>query len=191
MVVPVLGAITAVTIINADGHIVWYHTDDRKLDFYRARLSVDGKSLLYNAAKISGEPSPDSEIVRVSLDGTQTTSIPIPLLAHDFVEHPDGTLAALAFEDRDVDGMRMRGNKLVEVAPDGTQRTVWSSWNCFDPATRQGRRPGAGMDVRERARLRPRRRTPTTSACGTSAASPGSTATPAPANGCWACTARR
>jgi len=145
VVVPILGAITAVTIIDAQGRIVWYHTDDRQLDFYRARLSVDGKSLLYNAAKISGEPSPASEIVRVSLDGSQQSSIPIPLLAHDFVEHADGTLAAIAFEDRqDTDGTRIRGNKLVEVAPDGTQRTVWTSWSCFDYAAVKGDDPQQG-----------------------------------------------
>jgi hypothetical protein len=140
----VLGGITAVTIIDAAGQIVWYHMDDRNLDFYRARLSVDGKSLLYNAAKISGEPSPTSEIVRVSLDGTQTSTIPIPLLAHDFVEHPNGTIGALAFEDRDAAGTRVRGNKLVEVALDGTQRTVWTSWNCFDPAAAPGDDPQQG-----------------------------------------------
>ncbi|HXU02617.1 MAG TPA: hypothetical protein VN903_16750, partial [Polyangia bacterium] len=63
VVVPILGQTTAVVIIDATGNIVWYHRDDRMLDFYRARLSVDGKSLLYNAAKISGEPSPSSELV--------------------------------------------------------------------------------------------------------------------------------
>ena len=145
VVVPVLGAATVVTIIDSNGQIVWYHTDDRQLDFYRARLSVDGKSLLYNAAKISGEPSPASEIVRVSLDGSQTSTIPIPLLAHDFVEHADGTLAALAFEDgQDVDGTRIRGNKLVEVAPDGKQRTVWTSWSCFDFSALKGDDPQQG-----------------------------------------------
>jgi hypothetical protein len=145
VVVPILGVTTAVTILDAQGNVVWYHGDDRKLDFYRARLSVDGKSLLYNAAKISGEPLATSELVRVSLDGAQSTSIPIPFLAHDFVEHPDGTLAAIAFEDRqDADGNRVRGNKLVEVAPDGTQSTVWTSWNCFDPVAVPGDDPQQG-----------------------------------------------
>jgi len=37
IVVPILGVSTMVTIINAKGEVVWYHTDDRKLDFYRAR----------------------------------------------------------------------------------------------------------------------------------------------------------
>jgi len=145
IVVPVLGATTAIVIIDAKGNIVWYHTDDRMLDFYRARLSVDGKSLLYNAAKISGEPTAASELVRVSLDGSQSTSIPIPYLAHDFVEHPDGTLGAMTFEDRqDASGNRVRGNKLVEVAPDGTQTTVWTSWNCFDPVATPGDDPQQG-----------------------------------------------
>jgi hypothetical protein len=145
IVVPILGTKTIVVIIDAKGNIVWYHTDDRMLDFYRARLSVDGKSLIYNAAKISGEPSPSSELVRVSLDGSQSTSIPIPFLAHDFVEHPDGTLGAIAFEDRqDASGNRIRGNELVEVAPDGTQSTVWTSWNCFDPVATPGDDPSQG-----------------------------------------------
>jgi hypothetical protein len=145
VVVPILGATTAVVIIDAKGEIVWYHSDDRKLDFYRARLSVDGKSLIYNAAKISGEPSPTSELVRVALDGSQSTSIPVPFLAHDFVEHADGTLAAIAFEDRqDAAGNRVRGNKLVEIAPDGTQSTIWTSWNCFDPVAVPGDDPSQG-----------------------------------------------
>ena len=134
IVVPVIGPTTSVVVLNPKGEVVWYHTDSRQLDFYRARLSVDGKSLLYNAARISGTPAQDSELVRVALDGSSSSSIPIPYLAHDFVEHPDGTLAAIAFEDRDVAGTTVRGNKIVEVAPDGTQRTMWSTWDCFDPA---------------------------------------------------------
>lgn len=90
--------------------------------------------MLYNVAKISGDPSPDSVIVRVALDGTEVSSVPIPFLAHDFVEHPDGKLGALAIEYRDFQGTTIARNTIVEVAPDGTQRTAWTSWDCFDPA---------------------------------------------------------
>jgi hypothetical protein len=144
VVAPLLGKLRAVSIIDSKGRIVWYRMEDRELDFYRARLSVDGKSLLYNAAKISGEPAADSELVRVALDGSMIESIPFPFLAHDFVEHPDGTLAAIAFEDRDVDGTRVRGNKLVEVDEDGNEETVWTSWDCFDPASAPGDDPEQG-----------------------------------------------
>jgi hypothetical protein len=146
MVVPVLsgGGSSVVTIINANGDIVWYWSDDRDLDFYRARLSIDGKSLLYNAANISGEPSEASELVRVALDGSGSTSVPVPLLAHDFVEHPDGTLAAIVAEYRDFQGTQLMGDKIVEIAPDGTETTVWSAWDCFDPAVVIGDNPTMG-----------------------------------------------
>ena len=138
IVVPVLGSTTAVLVIDPAGEIVWYHTDDRSFDFYRARLSRDGASLLYNAASVSGDPAEDSELVRVALDGTSQTSIPVPLLAHDFVELPDGTLAAIVVDYRDVAGTRVRGDSIVEVDPTGTQRTVWSAWDCFDPSMAAG-----------------------------------------------------
>jgi hypothetical protein len=154
VVTPILGATRAVIIVNREGKIVWHHClgknaegqqdcqavepAETRLEAYRARISHDGKSVLFNAAKISGEPSTQSELVRVALDKSETKSIPIPLLAHDFVEHPDGTLAAITFEDRDFGGERFRGNTIVEVAPDGMRRTVWTSWNCFDPAQIRG-----------------------------------------------------
>jgi hypothetical protein len=136
--VPVLGATTAVTILNGDGEIVWYHTDDRDLDFYRVRMSRDGKSILYNAATVSGEVADNSELVRVALDGSSTSSIAVPLLAHDFVEHSDGTLAAIVVEYRDFEGKPLRGDSIVEITPDGEMETVWSAWDCFDPARWKG-----------------------------------------------------
>jgi hypothetical protein len=142
--VPVLGATTAVLIIDPQGEIVWYHRDDRALDFYRARLSVDGKSLLYNAASVSGDPADNSELVRIALDGSETSAIAVPLLAHDFVEHPDGTLAAIVVEYRDFEGTSLRGDKIVEIDPAGNQTTVWSAWDCFDPAVVQGDSPEHG-----------------------------------------------
>lgn len=133
-----LGQRRFVTIINPEGKIVWYHSEDRDLDFYRVRLSVDGKSLLYNAASVSGDPADNSEIVRISLDGSKTSAVKVPLLAHDFVEHPDGTLAAIVVEYRDVDGTEIKGDKIVEVDEDGEETTVWSAWDCFDPVEHPG-----------------------------------------------------
>jgi hypothetical protein len=132
--VPILGVTTAVTVISPQGEIVWYHTDDRDLDIYRVRLADDGKSVLYNAASVSGDPADNSELVRVALDGSEQSSIPVPLLAHDFVELPDGTLAAIVVEYRDFEGTPLRGDTIVEVGLDGTLTTVWSAWDCFDPA---------------------------------------------------------
>lgn len=138
VVVPLLGAASAVTIIDPEGAYVWYHVDDRGYDIFRARLSRDKKSVLYNAAKLAGDLAETTEIVRVSLDGRERTAIPVPHLSHDFVEHPDGTLAAIAAELREHEGVPLRGDRIVEIAPDGTATTVWSAWDCFDPDVHRG-----------------------------------------------------
>ena len=141
VVVPVLsgGNTAAVVIINASGEIVWYHSDDRKLQFYRARLALDGKSLLYNAANISGTPSEASELVRVSLDGATSSSIPVPLLAHDFVEHPDGTLAAIVFEERDFQGAPLRGRQDRRDRPGRDAADGLERLGLLRPRRRHGR----------------------------------------------------
>lgn len=137
-VTTLLGGMTGPVILDPDGTVVWYWIDTRGLDTYRARLSVDGQSVLYNAASVSGDPADNAELVRVALDGSGETPIPVPLLAHDFVEHPDGTLAAIVTDYQDVDGEQIRGDKIVEIAPDGTQTDLWSAFDCFDPTVIQG-----------------------------------------------------
>lgn len=138
ILVPMIGSTTRVVIIDAEGHVVWSREGAGELDVYRARLSVDGTSVIYNAASVSGDPADDSRLVRVALDGSTESSIPVPLLAHDFVEHPDGTIGAIVVEYRDVDGVSVRGDKIVEVTPAGAVTTVWSAWDCFDPAVHLG-----------------------------------------------------
>lgn len=145
MASPLLGAVVAPVIIDGEGNIVWYWQDDRGLDVYRVRLSLDGQSVLYNSADITGEPSPDSAIVRVALDGSSEEAIPVPLLAHDFVEFPDGTLGALAYEYREDPALgEVKGNQIVEIAPDGTQSVIWSAWDCYDPNEVMGDDPELG-----------------------------------------------
>jgi hypothetical protein len=132
--VPVLGATTAALILDSDGQPIWYHLDESGLDVYRVRLSRDRRSVLYNAASIAGDPTEPTALVRVSLDGSVVEETPIPLLAHDFVELPDGTLALLVVHYGEHEGTEVRGDAILELAPDGTQTTVWTSWDCFDPA---------------------------------------------------------
>jgi hypothetical protein len=100
--------------------------------------------VLYNAGSISGDPADNSEIVRVALDGSSKETIPVPLLAHDFVEHPDGTLAAIVVEYRDFEGAQLRGDSIVEIDKAGHKKTVWTSWDCFDPKTQPGDEPTHG-----------------------------------------------
>jgi len=135
VLVPFQGKDAGVVILDADGRVVWYHQDTSGLKPFRARLSADMSSVLYNLANVEQASSEDSAIVRVALDGSAVSSIPVPFLAHDFLELPDGKLAALSV-DWDENGVR--GDTIVEVDMDGEVTQVWSAFDCFDPALHMG-----------------------------------------------------
>ncbi len=139
MLTPLIGATTAAVILSPEGKIVWYHLDARGLDVYRVRLASDGSGVVYNAASVSGDPAEDSALVHVSWDGATSDELAVPLLSHDFVELADGTLAAIGVKyGPGADGTDVRGDRIVEIAPDGTQTDIWTSWDCFDPTEYAG-----------------------------------------------------
>ncbi len=138
MVLPVLGSPVGLVILDPEGNFLWWHWEDRGLDVYRAILSNDGQSVLYNAASVSGDPSEESQIMRVSMDGGTVEGIDVPLLAHEFVELPDGTITAMVVHYEGEGEDEIKGDSLVEIAPDGTQTTIWTSWDCFDPEEHVG-----------------------------------------------------
>ena len=134
VVLPLRGASPGVVIVDARGEVVWYHLDASGLEPLRARLSVDKASVLYNQVSLD-EPSEASAIVRVALDGSEERSISVPFLGPDFLELPDGTLAALTSEPG-ADGVR--DDAIVEVDPAGHTTKVWSVSDCFDAAQMPG-----------------------------------------------------
>jgi hypothetical protein len=132
---PVLGNVNGPVMLDPEGRYAWYHEDTSGLQVYRTRLRRDGLGFVYNVAEVSGAPVENSAIVKISFDGTEVSEIPIPLLAHDFVELEDGTIAALGFlYGPGADGEEILGNRLVEIAPDGTETEVWDTWDCYNPA---------------------------------------------------------
>ncbi len=118
-----LGAEYVAVVLDEDYEPVWwYEVDPGDSITLRAQLSRDRQSML-----IQG----DQVIWRVSLDGETAEALPIDS-HHDFLELPDGTLAALEFEERVVDGHTVTGDRIVEYAPSGETRTVWSTFDTFD-----------------------------------------------------------
>ncbi|HEV8551040.1 MAG TPA: fibronectin type III domain-containing protein [Polyangiaceae bacterium] len=142
VLVPFVGTKTTVGIVDPTGALVWYHAEDRAdRRVTRARLSSDGKTVFYSAVA-SGAAAADSEIVRAPIDGSATSSIKVANLGPDFTVDATGVLGALVPDVRMVNGANVTGDKLVEIAADGTQKQVWSAFDCFDPATS----PGDGSD---------------------------------------------
>jgi hypothetical protein len=132
--------ISTATIVDPKGNVVWQYADTRGLSVYRVHVKNDGSGIVYTATLIGGRPNEDSVIVHVSWDGEETAVVPVPNLAHDFVEMDDGTLVSLAHAWQDDE----EGNSLLSVAPDGTVTEIWSAWTCFDPAIHESIDPPQG-----------------------------------------------
>ncbi|HWP05742.1 MAG TPA: aryl-sulfate sulfotransferase [Polyangiaceae bacterium] len=125
---------TTVGIVDPAGALIWYHLESEGRRVTRARLSGDNKSVLYTA--INDENPADSAIVRVAIDGSSTSSLSVPNLGSDFAVHADGTLAVLMADTATMPGVV--GDKIVEIDPAGAQKTVFTTFNCFDPAKSPG-----------------------------------------------------
>ncbi len=128
----VLDAPAGVLLIDGRGRPVWAWppVDGTELAT-RARLSLDGRHILFNAAA----PNADDPglIQRVSLaDGTAET-VMINGLHLDFAEYTDGGYLGLSWEIRELEGRRILADTVVERDPSGAERVVWSAWDWFEP----------------------------------------------------------
>jgi len=142
---------SAAIIIDADGDVVWVHQpsqDWRQLHVPRALRSRVGDWIVYLAGVGYGPGEADLVLdrmaVRLGLDGADETVLPVPDAHHDLVEQADGGLAVLMHDWRTIDGQEVQGDRLVEVALDGTQRPIWSAWDHFDPGPLDGYSPELG-----------------------------------------------
>ena len=135
-------------ILDATGNYVWWGEAGEKGDALGpARLSRDGTAMLslpgWSSLDLSVEDR--SEILRTPLDGSAPTSMAAYDLHHDFVELPDGTIAAIAYDFRQVGDSWIAGDRLIEFAPDGSEREVWSVW-LMDDIEPQETEPGMAYD---------------------------------------------
>lgn len=99
-----------------------------------ARLSPDRQTVWFNAFALATPGDGldgQNALVGVAIDGSAETVIDAPYTHHDLVVHEDGTLAWIDVDQREVDGEIIRGDRLVERAPDGTESALWSSWDTF------------------------------------------------------------
>jgi hypothetical protein len=125
---------SAVVIIDADGDFVWwlagFETDP---PITRARMSVDGESILYLSSypySFEDEAGLARKLVRVSLDGVGTETILLEDIHHDFTELPDGTLGVLRRDTRTIGGgVQVAGDEVFEIHPDQSTSVVWSVWD--------------------------------------------------------------
>ena len=138
LLAPIVSTPPKPVIMDRDGDIVWWFLDqDFDHDMHiSVGLSCDGQHVLFNSMSTAyadqADPHYIEHVVRLSLDGTELERIEKAEHSHTFVELPDGTIAFLVYDRRDVDGENVVGDQIVEVAPDGTETVVWSAFDDFD-----------------------------------------------------------
>ncbi|MCP4805440.1 MAG: hypothetical protein GY913_13820 [Proteobacteria bacterium] len=114
-------------ILASDGTPVWWRGHDLVLT--RTALSVDRETILFNT--IAGGYQGQGFITRLELGGGERAVYEVPGHHTDFVERPDGTVAALVYDIEEVDGSWYQASAVVEIAPDGTQTMLF---RLFDQA---------------------------------------------------------
>lgn len=122
----------AVVIVDAEGRPVWWHEGVAGFTATRGLASADGTGVWLNQEVLQDGDDADSHLLHVNWWGDVQTPVTWPRVKHDFLEHTDGTLAALTDVLADPDEPTTRAGGLVERAPDGTERVVWSIHD--DPA---------------------------------------------------------
>ncbi len=128
----------AVVLDDAGRPIWWYQPVCDECVITRAHLSQDRTQmllLLTDTSAFQEVEFGDQWIWRVGIDGTLIEEIVVPGAQRDFLELDDGTLAVITMDVRSVEGQDVVGDRLVELAPDGSVRQVWSVWDHleYDP----------------------------------------------------------
>jgi hypothetical protein len=128
-----VGVPSSAFIVDRDGAPVWWFTPGSQYVVNQAHVSPSGTEVWVNRA--NRDFGIDSGAVfRVRLDGTIMQEITTPLAHHDFVVLPDDEgIAYLTLDVRDVGGDSVIGDAIMEIATDGSARTVWSAFDDFDP----------------------------------------------------------
>ena len=119
-----LGRPPAVLIIDPNGEIVWYHRDDRELDFYRARLSRRRQEPALQRRERLGRSGrrlrARARRARRLGDQLDPGAAARPRLRRAPGRHARGDRRSSTATSR---ASRLRGDKIVEVDPDGGEPT--------------------------------------------------------------------
>ncbi len=127
-------------ILDGDGDYLWWRDPHANTPFTLSPVQParDGHGLLYlvwSADHVEGSYDDDRRLLDVSWNGTIDRAIQAPDAHHDFAELPDGSIAMIVYDEREFDGLVLRGDKLVERTFEGDEVTIWSIWDHipYDP----------------------------------------------------------
>lgn len=120
--------------IDREANYRWYHIGADDVQTAHVQFDRNSNDILFNG--VDPKHAVDvAAIYRVTLEGTLTDSVRTELAHHVFYQHEDGTFVYPTADIRDWtdpesgEVLSVVGDTLVEQAPDGTTRAVWSAWD--------------------------------------------------------------
>jgi hypothetical protein len=125
----------APVLLDHEGDYVWwYETDNGDGSTYsRTALSADGASVYAWTLNVHlGRPTETPALYEIDWGGTSAEFTELDDGHHDLVVHRDGTLAYLEYDERESGGDIYEGDRIMELAPDGTTTEIWSAWDDFE-----------------------------------------------------------
>jgi hypothetical protein len=133
LVTTVIGETSWVVVLDETGAVVWYLPVRSSGWLTRARVRQDGLGMRYGVSSLSNA-SLVPWVAATDWEGMETGALLLEGFTHDFVELPDGGVALLASEPRVLEGyaLPVLGDRIVEMLADGTERTVFSTWEEWE-----------------------------------------------------------
>lgn len=135
-------------VLNRAGQVVWYYVIPAGLLSPDMRFPNDGKSGFWFNVFDKTFDTDLGEIRRMGWAGAEVENVRTELGHHTFERLSDGSLAYPKLDIREhtffnpqtgsEETAPVCGEALVELAPDGTPRTVWSSWDHVDHVWNDG-----------------------------------------------------
>ena len=124
-----LGDGASIAVYDSDGQAVWWRILEQDHAFSnQARLTTDARAVVYLGSGF-GEGDPDAYLIRVPIVGGEETRLNVGFAHHDFVMRGDGAYTLIRADKREVDGVVVQGDEIVEFDADGSMRVVWSTWD--------------------------------------------------------------
>ncbi len=121
-------------IIDREGNVVWYHETEGDLVSPWAEPAWDGNGGVLSNSFQEDFCTDVGKVTRWDMSGNEVEATVTPEGHHVFVQHEDGTIAYIARDIREHDDFSepVCGDKVIEIAPDGTSTDLFSAWDHFE-----------------------------------------------------------
>lgn len=128
---------TGLAAVDGEGNVVWYWpTVGAPLGMTRR---ANGDYVVLDVTRGLFELRPDTRVVAELAQDTATRQ-----MHHDVIEGRGDTLLFIAYDDRAVNGKRIRGDAIWAWVPEsGDSFRRWTAWDHFSPSVDSGPRSGA------------------------------------------------